>query len=81
MPPAPSAPSSKPRKPSCAAGSTTTAPAPSPKSTQVERSAKFISFESTSAPTTSTRRLSPLSTMPNACAIPYMNPVQPAARS
>ena len=32
--------------------------------THVERSAKFISFDSTSAPTTSARRLRPLSTMP-----------------
>src|SRR5262245_16748373 len=81
FPPAPSAPSSNPRNPSSATGSTTTAPAPSPKSTQVDRSAKFISFDRTSAPITSARLLSPLSTIPNACAIPYMNPVQPAARS
>ena len=37
----------------------------------------FISFESTSAPTTSARLLSPLATIPYACAIPYMKPVQP----
>ena len=80
-PPPPSAPSSKPRKPPSSTGSTTTAPAPSPKSTSVERSVQSRIFESTSPPTTSARFESPAATIPYACATAYMKPVQPASRS
>ena len=58
-PPPPSAPSSKPRKPRSGTGSSTTAPAPSPKSTSVERSVQSRIFERTSPPTTSARFASP----------------------
>ncbi len=55
LPPAPSAPSSKPRKPPRSTGSSTTAPAPSPKRTSVERSVQSSTRESMSPPTTSAR--------------------------
>ena len=58
-PPAPSAPSSNPMKPPRSTGSMTTAPAPSPKRTSVERSSQSRIFESTSPPTTSARRERP----------------------
>ena len=54
-PPPPSAPSSKPRKPPASTRSITTAPAPSPKRTSVERSVQSRIFDSTSPPTTSAR--------------------------
>ena len=54
-PPLPSAPSSKPRKPPRSTRSSTTAPAPSPKSTSVERSVQSRILESMSPPTTSAR--------------------------
>src|SRR5918992_1267510 len=80
-PPEPSAPSSKPTKPSSCDGSSTTAPAPSPKRTHVERSCQFKIFDRTSPPITSALVESPAETIPCACASAYMNPVQPAERS
>ena len=50
----PSAPSTEPSTPGSCERRSTTAPAPSPNSTHVVRSWKFITRESTSAPITST---------------------------
>ena len=63
-PPPPSAPSSKPRKPRPAVRSSTTAPAPSPKRTSVERSVQSRIRESTSPPTTSARCTRPAAIIP-----------------
>ena len=54
-PPPPSAPSSNPRNPPWSTACITTAPAPSPKRTSVERSSQSRIFERTSPPTTRAR--------------------------
>src|SRR5439155_6370342 len=62
-------------------GARTTAPAPSPKRTQVERSFQLTRRDSVSAPTTSTRSYVPARTNCQPVAGAEMKAEQPAARS
>src|SRR4029078_4516419 len=80
-PPPARAPSPQQGKPPWSPGSITTAPAPSPKSTSVERSVQSRIDERTSPPTRRPGRESPAASIPYAWATAYMKPVQPARRS
>src|SRR5947208_15327063 len=80
-PPDPSAPSSNPMNPPDSTRSSTTAPTPSPKTMQVERSVQSTIFDSRSPPTTSAQRAKPLASIEYAWAGAYMKPVQPAERA
>src|SRR5713226_6481311 len=67
--------------PPLAAGPRTTAPAPSPKTTQVPRSLKLMILVRVSAPITRAWRACPLLTKRSAMLMAYRNPVQAACTS